>query len=253
MTVAQPRLLRNRPDVRWRYRVHEQILPACLAAGARTLATDVVIRHSGYASPGLCVRKQERNLRLLQQERAENPEDPWVLFQLGKFAAERPDGLEEARGLLLQAHQLLARGQDPLKRQVHAALGTTLRRLGLASEAAEVLREGLSLYPNDATLLSESGLLAFESGELAKAEDTFTTLLKGPADPDELFGAVDLSLRGWQARHYLASVHRRQGRAAEAEAQWRAALSERPDAAVAWLGLCELYLGQGCGTSSTRR
>jgi tetratricopeptide (TPR) repeat protein len=44
------------------------------------------------------------------------------------------------------------------------------------------------------------------------------------------------------ARHNLAMVYREQGRAAEAETQWRAVLAEQPDWPAAWLGLGELYL-----------
>jgi cytochrome c-type biogenesis protein CcmH/NrfG len=49
-------------------------------------------------------------------------------------------------------------------------------------------------------------------------------------------------LRGWQARHNLAVVYHRQGRLDDAEAQWRDAARENPDAAQLWLGLGEVFL-----------
>jgi hypothetical protein len=49
---------------------------------------------------------------------------------------------------------------------------------------------------------------------------------------------------GFKTRHNLALVYRDQGRAAEAEAQWRVVLAERPDFAAGWLGLGEPYLAQ---------
>src|SRR5206468_12775264 len=41
LVVAQPRLFRIRPGVRWAYRVHEQVIGSCLALGARAVATEV--------------------------------------------------------------------------------------------------------------------------------------------------------------------------------------------------------------------
>jgi glycosyltransferase involved in cell wall biosynthesis len=38
--VDHARLFRNRPDIRWKYRVHEQILPALRATGAEVLFTE---------------------------------------------------------------------------------------------------------------------------------------------------------------------------------------------------------------------
>src|SRR5262249_52030508 len=69
--VDHVRLSRNRPDVRWRYRVHEQILPAIRAVGGEVRWADVVIHHTGYQDRALRQRKLQRDLRLLQLEQAE--------------------------------------------------------------------------------------------------------------------------------------------------------------------------------------
>src|SRR5262245_17508760 len=66
MVVDHVRLFRNRPDVRWKYRVHEQILPAVRATGGTVRWSDVVIHHTGYQDPALRGRKLERDLRLLR-------------------------------------------------------------------------------------------------------------------------------------------------------------------------------------------
>jgi glycosyltransferase involved in cell wall biosynthesis len=241
LSVAQPRLFRSHPDVCWRHRVHEQILPSCLARGAQVCLSDVVIRHSGYGSAEGLRRKQERNLRLLEEERAENPDDPWVLLQLGhQFLEHRFD---EARDLLQRALRLVL-PDGPLTRQIYPLLARGYRLHGDRPRAEQVVREGLALHPNDTTLLFESGFLAFEDGYFDRTEAAFTALLDRPPDPEELLGAVDLSLRGWRTRHNLALVYRKQGRLAEAEVHWRAASAEKPDAAPVWRGLAELYLAQ---------
>ena len=82
-TVDHVRLFRNRPDVRWEFRVHEQILLAVRQSGAELRWADVIIDHAGYVDPALRHRKLERDLRLLQLEEAERPGHPFTLFNLG--------------------------------------------------------------------------------------------------------------------------------------------------------------------------
>ena len=241
LVVSQPRLFRNGPDVRWRYRVHEQVVDSCLRRGDQPRLTDVIVHHSGYESADVSRRKEGRNLRLLERERAENPDDSWVLFQLARLTLQ--DRFPEARAHLLQALQRTGPG-DPLRRPLYALLAKGYRAQGEPAAARQALDEGLALYPTDTNLLFESGALAFEAGALDEAAAAFTTLLTTRPDPDEFLGAVDLSLRGWQTRHHLAVIRHRQGRLADAEAQWRAAVLERPDVARLWFGLCELYLTQ---------
>src|SRR5262249_34673102 len=88
MVVDHVRLFRNRPDVRWKYRVHEQILPAVRATGGTVRWSDGVIHHTGYQDPALRGRKLERDLRLLRLEDAEHPGDPFTLFNLGSVYQE---------------------------------------------------------------------------------------------------------------------------------------------------------------------
>jgi hypothetical protein len=81
--VDHVRLFRNRPDIRWKYRVHEQILPALRATGAEVMFTDIVIQHTGYVDPAFTRQKLERNLRLLHLDHVDHPNDPYILFHLG--------------------------------------------------------------------------------------------------------------------------------------------------------------------------
>ena len=61
--VDHIRLFPLRDDVRWTYRVHEQILPALRRAGIPVRWTDLIVRHTGYADPALRARKLERDIR----------------------------------------------------------------------------------------------------------------------------------------------------------------------------------------------
>jgi hypothetical protein len=51
-------------------------------------------------------------------------------------------------------------------------------------------------------------------------------------------------LRRYMARNNLTMLYQELGRLADAEAQWRTLVAERPDFLPAWIGLGELYLRQ---------
>jgi glycosyltransferase involved in cell wall biosynthesis len=83
LAVDQVRLFRRDPALRWRYRVHEQILLAIRAAGHEVRRTDIVIAHAGYEDAAASARKLRRNQALLEREVADLPDDPIPLYQLG--------------------------------------------------------------------------------------------------------------------------------------------------------------------------
>jgi tetratricopeptide (TPR) repeat protein len=66
-----------------------------------------------------------------------------------------------------------------------------------------------------------------------------------PALGDGVFRSVAEGVRGRLARHHLAGLCRTQGRHAEAEGHWRAALADDPGFLPAWVGLAELFLARG--------
>ena len=89
--VDHIRLFPLREDVRWTYRVHEQILPASRRVNVPVRWTDITVRHTGYTDPALRERKLQRDCSILLEELAERPDDPFVRFNLGSIAIERKD------------------------------------------------------------------------------------------------------------------------------------------------------------------
>ncbi len=53
--------------------------------------TDITVRHTGYVDRALRLRKLERDSRILLEELAERPNDPFTLFNLGSIAIERAE------------------------------------------------------------------------------------------------------------------------------------------------------------------
>ena len=82
--VDHVKLFRNRPELRFEGRIHEQILPAIRRAGGEVAWTDLYVVHSGSdPSPEAQDRKRQRDLRLLHLELRERPDHPFTLFNLG--------------------------------------------------------------------------------------------------------------------------------------------------------------------------
>jgi glycosyltransferase involved in cell wall biosynthesis/Tfp pilus assembly protein PilF len=328
--VDHVRLFRNRPEHRWKYRVHEQILPALKATGTQMRWTDIVIHHVGYQDPALTRHKLERNLRLLHLDIAEHPDDPYILFHLGWANLElgtsfplapggRGDGGEGGGPAVaipfLHKSLELSHPADSIVKKLYALLVQAHSRLGQRNEALAACRAGRARCPGDAELQYLEGQLLRDTGQLDAAIASFRRLVSNqetnrgvrgedidprintkkheerkeinhgehgehgedidprintngheeeaipltthdsplttqsltnhdsPLTPS--FGSVEVGFTGYLARNQLAHLYYGKGMHAEAEAEWRKAVEERPDFLPAWLGLGELYLAQG--------
>ena len=143
--LMQKRVFPNRPEVRFKGRVHEQLVHP---AHYDSIFTAVKIYHWGYKDKAEARKKGARNLRILQAMAAEEPGDAYVNYQLGKTLfnlrqytpaleclslAARPENQDRLNeGLFLYAHILLAR---------------TLDRLGQFEAAEKLLENLLARHP----------------------------------------------------------------------------------------------------------
>jgi hypothetical protein len=141
--VDHVRLFPIRPGVRWTYRVHEQILPSLNRAKVKVRWTDVVIRHDGYADPGVEARKLERNVKILERELAKRPDDPFVLFNLGASAVQRKK--YHATLGLLERSLGLSTLRDSIVRKLDALFSPVHQTTGNSHEALRTRAAGLKL------------------------------------------------------------------------------------------------------------
>jgi GT2 family glycosyltransferase len=178
--VHHVRLFPNCPEVRWRYRVHEQILGALRQARVTVHFTDIIIHHAGYQDTALRQRKLQRDLRLLELERQEQPDDPFTLFNLGATYQEL-GRIEEALPLLRRSLDLSQPG-DSIVRKLYSLLVHGLRILGQSVEALALCQQGLQVCRDDVELLFNEASLRQERGDTAGAEACLLRALEVPAD-----------------------------------------------------------------------
>jgi len=214
LVVDHARLFRKQPGVGWRYRVHEQVLPALQASGAKLVFTDIVFRHSGYQGPMLRKQKLERNLRLLLKDKEERPDDGFILFNLGATYLETGD-VEKGVACLQRCLETSPRRATFLAK-AYVLLAQVQRRLGRLEEGLGYCLKGKARFPKDVELLFEEGLLWRAKKDPAAAQKCFEEILKLPGRPS--YVAVDATLRGELTRQQLELARREQGRRAEASA-----------------------------------
>ena len=242
---AWPRLFRNRPDIRYEGRVHEQISPSIARAGGMVAATDLVIDHLGYhqdfTDQG---SKRDRNLELLRQQLAERPDDPMVLFHLGE-ALGLAGRLEEAADAYRRA---VARPDMPAQNAAVAyrGLANCLLRLADYEGVLRACREAGRLDEGYALprLLAAMALCRLSRPADAIAEiDAYLGLSEGArlgarrVLEHESSPGFALALKG----DCLLTLGRRE----EAEAVFREAVRRHPDAPEPYLGLGRTHALRG--------
>ncbi len=238
--VDHVRLFRNLPGLRWRYRIHEQILPDLRRAGCDIRWSGVVVHHTGYQDPATLARKLQRDERLLLMELAEDPDEPFTQFNLGALRQEQ-GRLEEAAGHFQKSLDRSRQG-DTIHRKLFALLAQCHNRLGRPEPALAACAECLRLYSDDAEALVQEGMARRALKDLAGAAACWERVLASP--PADYFQSINAGLRGYTTRHNLAVVYEELGVVRHARSHWEAALAERPDYEPAWRGLAGLYLRQ---------
>ena len=164
----------------------------------------------------------------------------WAYKDLGQITTAL-DYYERSLARCTPGHSILPKLYRLIVRGHHA--------LGQRQQAIEACRAGRALFPDDVELSFLEAVLLSELGELPAAEALLLKLLDDrPAALSTIIAPP--GMRGHMARHNLARLYRAQGRHAEAEAQWRLALDERPLNLRSLYELGLLYLQQGRTTET---
>ncbi|MDB5343899.1 MAG: glycosyl transferase family 2 [Schlesneria sp.] len=237
--VDHVKLFRNRPELRFEHRIHEQILPAIRRCGGEVAFTDIYVVHSGadHTTQGR-QRKLERDFRLLRLDLEERPDHPFVLFNLGMTHADVHQHVEAVRWL--ERCLQVSRMDESHVRKAYALLISSLMQLRELERATQVCRQAADLYPNDKEILFRQAMLAHELGRLQEAVELYQQVLKPSGSRH--FASVDIGLSGFKARHNLALVHEDLGQYDSAETEWRSILTEQAEYAPAQIGLIECLI-----------
>jgi tetratricopeptide (TPR) repeat protein len=237
--VDHVKLFRNRPEIRFEGRIHEQVIRSIRTARGIIAWSDAFVLHSGsdVTAEGKA-KKIERDLRILKKDFEERPEHPFVLFNLGMTYNDAQD--HELAVDFLKRCLSASPWEQSHVRKAYALLVMSLTQLERISEAVEVCSAGRKLYPLDAELLFRQGILAMEMGQFPEAVAAFRGAMRS-REPRH-FSSLDPGITGYKARNNLALAHEKLSQHDQAELHWRIILAERPGFRPAWRGLGESLL-----------
>jgi tetratricopeptide (TPR) repeat protein len=232
--VDHVKLVRNRPGMRFEFRIHEQILPAIRQANGDVGWTDIFVVHSGSdQTPAGKKRKLARDLRLLHLELLDRPGHPFALFNLGMTYGEM--GLDGHAIDILRRCLAVSSTTESHLRKAYALIVNSYMRLHRFQEGWDACAAGRKQFPDDPELLYREAMLSHNFGRLAEAEAAYRAVL---TTKHELhFSSIDDGIVGYKARHNLALVLADAGKHNRAEFEWRRILDEKPDYELAWRGL----------------
>src|SRR3954471_17180148 len=227
MTHNAMRVFRNRPEYRFKGRLHEQMayaLPGYLSE--RIEYTQLRIEHYGYLGVVRDAKdKSRRNLELLQQQVAEGTESAFQSFNLGSEYLALGE-IDTAIGHFEKSWQMLetdpGRTVYPYVPTLANRFVTALREANRLDAADRQAEEALELFEGFTDLVFQKAWIARSRGDDAGARALFQRCLEMGDAPSRYSAVVGCGT-------YLALIALAQlSTAAEAEALLERCLDEHP-------------------------
>jgi serine/threonine-protein kinase len=174
---------------------------------------------------------------ILREGQRRYPGDFWINFDLAKTLEHMtPPQLGEAVGFYRAA--LALRPESPV---VHLGLGNVLRRLDRLADAEAAYREAVRLQPEYAAAHANLGHVLLEQDKWDQAESAFRETLRLKTK-----SVAHVGLKPESVAHVgLGNLRSKQGKLAEAVAEYRKALDIEPGDAVAHYNLGNALYRQG--------
>lgn len=210
---SYPRLFRRLPGIKFEGKVHEQVWPSLMRLKLTVKQSPLVIQHLGYGQ-GYDVVKQkaERNLELLKNQLAANPDDGYSQFQIGNtlVVLQRYDEARPALELALKNSKL-----DVTNRaSCYNLLAELEVKRGNLTAAVELCLTSLQLAPNQLMARWFLSLMYFDLKLYAKTIEQLMRieeLLQIPAAQRSNQVASDLHLRMEDVKKRMAITYEAAG------------------------------------------
>lgn len=221
-----PRVLPR--GVHYTGRVHEQPVSSLPAA-----RVPIVVRHDGYTAAKM-QKKGERNTQLLLGELEHRPDDPYLLYQLGKETELHREDHAAAVDYYARAF-CLAPHDAPYRRNLVLRYVYSLGKAGRVDEAVTQADAGIRTWPDFPDLCFALGLVLLDAAAkhpddagarwLPLAEQVFNRCLE-IGDQPEMDGSV-IGRGSFLAAQQLAIVYQMQSHALARKSEHYLTLSKQ--------------------------
>ncbi len=220
----QKRCFPRSPEVRFRGRVHEQLIHP---PEWPSLPTPVVVEHWGYDDPARNQAKGAYYLTLLEQMLADDPRDHYALFQAARCHFNLRQFNQAAGRLAYLATLPQARRANPeLWVHAHCLWAQSLEQAGRGREAEAALERLLKDMPEHGLALYQRGRMAYDHGRWETAAGCFErALARGLGAP---LVDIDPGKTLFLAEYFLGRSLERLGRAPEAAQALARAVARDP-------------------------
>ncbi|TSA55929.1 MAG: glycosyltransferase family 2 protein [Planctomycetaceae bacterium] len=180
ISSAQIRMFPNALGLEFKYRVHEQIRPALMEKGIPIIFKEINIIHTGYTDQSAVTAKQKRNIKLLEEDLMDYPDDGFLHYMaamawldLKKYAS--------AKEAFLKAWELSIAAPD--KR--HLALGAALELVELGLKKEQILQPEVMTWLEKAEDIEKNyprclylrGRLAYEENDMSNSLKSLNSLM----------------------------------------------------------------------------
>ncbi|MDI6601163.1 MAG: tetratricopeptide repeat protein [Thermoanaerobacteraceae bacterium] len=201
-----PRLIKNRNGYRYSGKIHEQIINNVKHVNNNAVikTADVKIYHYGYLKSEVEKKaKRERNILIIGEELKENPENPFMLFNLGNeyFAMGE---FEDALIHYLKSFQY-ANGITGYTTRLYVRVVLCLIELKRYDEAITFIEQGLKDFPTFTDLYFLRGHIHHLKKEYTLAIKDFNTCID-MGEPDINIAFV-YGVGGYKAYNALGDIY----------------------------------------------
>jgi len=231
ISMAHPRLFRNRNGFRFRNRIHETLNVDEVLPGPdrqkRIGHASVTIWHYGYLDDFVKRKgKADRNVSLLKEELAQNENDPWLHYHLAsEYYRIRQFHLSFQhvnRSIVLF---LLANLTPPSL--LYKLKYSILLSLGSFEGAYPAIEKAIALYPDYVDLIFYKAVILFYLDKPSEAIGALDRCLE--IGEENLKHLTQRGLGSFHAWHYKGMCYEKTGDLTKAAACYREALTINPD------------------------
>jgi glycosyltransferase involved in cell wall biosynthesis len=244
----QLRMFPNHPSLRFRYKVHEQLLHAVAQLGLHVFWTETTLHHTGYEDPGLKQQKARRNLLLLQEEPERVAREPSLAMAIGDsyyILGEYANGIAAyQRAMDMPGCETI--NQD-IYRELPSCIGQGYQHLGRREEALAWFDKTIALQPDKHEAYFHKAQCLMEMGRPRDAEPIYAKLISMPVSFSTTSNQYDLIQI--YARYHLARFAFDRREIPRARELLDTLLDKYPQVVEAWRlsGDCRLAQGELAG------
>ncbi|MBL8028435.1 MAG: glycosyltransferase [Fibrobacteres bacterium] len=241
----QVRLFPNDRRLRFEKKVHEQIAPSINKHGYQIIyLSEVEIHHTGYQDNDIKRKKALRNREILAADMVNFPNDPNYMSAYADTFAMR-DEWEEAVRIYKSVMDIpdCKTKQADIYEYMPVTIALSYKHMGNFNESLKWVDKGLQISPDKIELTFLGGEVAFESGDMEKAEHFYRKTVDAPEKL--LTTSTDFTALKTKARVRIGNILLARGDTAAARSYYESVKNDKVSFYDVPASIAETYLAEG--------